>query len=107
MNERRRNAGDTDAAFLITQHARQQLARRWPQTVLCPAQFDWIEVPRDAQLVGYDSSTSAQIVEVPDTPMAAVVAGGKVVTFLPLADARARIELHGYGPSDFANESEK
>ena len=94
------NHGNGDD-YRVTDHAREQLARRWPNTVLRPAQFDDIRVPVSAPLVGYDSTTSGQFFQVPDTPMVAVVNDGIVVSFLTATAAKAKIDLHGYGPDDF------
>ena len=85
----------------ITAHARKRLKDRYPQTVLPFDGFDDVTVPTDAPLVGYDGSTGAIFLEVPNTPMVAVVAGGVVVTFLSADSARARIALRGYGIADF------
>ena len=97
-------AMNRDGNYRITDHARQQLATRWSETVLRPTQFDHIQVPNTAPLVGYDSSTSGWFVEVPNSPMVAIVNDGIVVTFLSADAARAKIALHGYGPDDFVRE---
>ncbi len=70
-------------------------------------ELDDVIVPTDGLLVGHDGSSGASFVEVPGTPMAAVVAGGVVVTFLSADSARAKIALSGYGPEDFAPKQQK
>ena len=63
--------------------------------------FADVTVPTDGLLFGYDGSSGAGYVEVPGTPMVAVVTGDVVVTFLTADSARAKIALSGYGPDDF------
>lgn len=69
--------------------------------------YDDVTVPTDAPLIGYDGSSGASFVEVPDTPMVAVVAGDVVVTFFSADSARAKIALRGYGPADFAPDQQE
>lgn len=87
--------------YRITTHARKQLEARWPQTVLPFEKFAEVTVPTDAMLVGYDGVTGASYVEVPGTPMVAVVAGEVLVTFLSADSASAKIALSGYSVADF------
>ena len=99
-------AANSQDCFDITKHARTQLTARWPETVMPFKNFDRVIVPKDAELVGYDSVTSAAFVKVPQTPMVAVVLNREVVTFLSADAARAKIALHGYGPEDFRRDGE-
>lgn len=87
--------------YRVTAHAKQQLAERWPDTVLRPSDFAWVTVPTDAPLIGYDPSSTAMLLAVPETPMVAIVVGGVVATFLTRQAADANIALRGYGTQDF------
>ena len=92
---------NTHGYYDITAQAREQLATRWPETVMPFKDFKGVTVPKDAELVGYDSVSSAVFLKVPQTPMVAVVLNHAVVTFLSADAARAKIALRGYGPEDF------
>jgi len=92
--------------YHVTDHARKRLVTRWPDTLLRPPDFDTIQVPVDAPVLGYDSASSALFLVVPDSPMVAVVVDGVVRTFLSRQAADAKIALHGYGPSDFRRHEE-
>lgn len=58
-------------------------------------------VPVDARSVGYDGETGARFLDVPGTPMVAIVQGDVVTTFLTRDAAEFKLRLKGYGPDDF------
>ncbi len=91
--------------FPISQHARLRLQERWPNTVLRPQTFHGVCVPHDATLVGWDPSSSAAYLEVPATPMVAVVGDAIVKTFLSRVTAREKLYLHGWWFGDVGNSN--
>ncbi len=94
-----------DKHYPISIHAKQQLADRWPDTVLRPTEFDWVTVPTDAPMIGYDPSSSARLLAVPETPMVAVITGDVVSTFMTRQSAETNIALRGFGEADFRGQS--
>ena len=50
--------------------------------------------------MGYDPSHGTVFVEVPRTPMVAVVVSEVVATFLSRESADAKVALHGFGPKE-------
>jgi hypothetical protein len=83
--------------FPITFHALKRLWERWPETVLTPGNLSMtIMVPLNAQLLGYDPRTSARYLEVPGTPMVALVEQDIVTTFLTRDACRYKLMLRGY-----------
>jgi len=91
--------------YRFSQHAREQLRDRWPDTVLKPTTFDQYCVPRSAKIIAYDSTSGSLVVEVPNTPMAAVIHDGEVVTVLTAEAARIKYAIHGYTESDFRGKN--
>lgn len=89
--------------FPMTVHAFCRLRERWPETVLVPADLDNFVVPLNSPLIGYDQRTSARFLEVPGTPMIALVVQGIVRTFLSRESARYKLYLRGwwFGDGDF------
>lgn len=45
----RRKNGEDDRSYPISKHARDQLVRRWPETVFQPRDFSTVTVPIDAR----------------------------------------------------------
>jgi len=91
---------DDSGNFEISRHARAQLVARWPETVLPFRGFDSIVVPRDARIIGYDPTTSTYFLDVPNTPMVALVSGDIVVTVLTADSATSKLKLHGFSSED-------
>ena len=82
--------------YPMTVHAFCRLGERWPDTILRPHDLDSIHVPLSARTIGYDPRTSAAYLEVPGTPMVAVVEQGIVRTFLTYEAAAYKLHLRGF-----------
>ena len=87
-----------NSCFEMTEHARDQLELRWPETVLRPRDFAFFGVTDDMQIIGYDKD--AFYYKVRATPMVAVVRDSVVLTVFDESTARQRLALRGYGPDD-------
>jgi len=97
MNDNSNSSGpnellDQNRLYPVTAGAHDKLIEGWPSDVRRPRNLDWVVVPISSAVLGDYADGGYQIVEVPHTPMAAIVEEGVVVRFVPLTDVPQLIE---------------
>ena len=86
--------------FTISHHARQQLQRRFPNTVLPPRDLENLRVPRSSIALGCIPKEESSFYLIPGLPLVAVVKNDVVVTFEPLDYAIQNVSYRGFLFSD-------